>query len=398
MPEPVPHFNTRSCPYCGDSPINHQLSYIEKVVSLFLDTYTGRVAAHAPNLLKRFASAIPFFIFRIFILLGAGRFSEDIDKAASFRSRVIWEEAIRRGIPMKQVVLFGTYLDHYCAEVNGTTIYFESIPIQEEYLIMPDNWDDKYALKQKFVEVGIPVPAYVRLSRFGLRSLEKVYAQFHGPIIVKPQIGSRGRHTVTNITTFDQFREGVRIVRQICPEVMVEEHLEGDVCRATLVGGVLGGFYVGRVPYVIGDGVHTIQELITEKDATRPDRVGVVPMSRELEDHIRRSGYTLSSTPSVGERVTLTHRLGRLFGGTTEEMIEKLHPSFVPVLERAVRALGLSVAGFDCIIPDPTRDQASQKWGIIECNTLPFIDLHYYALVGKPRNIAGMVWDLWLLT
>jgi cyanophycin synthetase len=395
MPEPVPHFNTTSCPYCGDSPINHTLSYVEKTVSLFLDTYTGRVAAHAPNFLKRFASAIPFFIFKFLILLGAGKFSDDIDKAASFRSRVIWEEAIRRGIPMKQVVLFGKYLDQYQAEVHGKTIYFESIPIQEEYLIMNDNWDDKYALKQKFVEIGIPVPAYARLSRFGLQGLDEVYRKFQGPIIVKPQIGSRGRHTVTNITTFEQFTEGVQIVKQICPEVMVEEHLQGDVCRATLVGGVLGGFYVGRVPFVTGDGVHTVRELIAEKDATRPERVGAVHMSQELEDHIRRSGYTLKSIPETGEKVTLTHRLGRLFGGTTEEMIDTLHPSFVPVLERAVRALGLSIAGFDCIIPDPTRDQASQKWGIIECNTLPFIDLHYYALVGKPRNIAGMVWDLW---
>ncbi len=395
MSEPVPHFNTLSCPYCGDSPINHRLSYLEKVVALCLDTYTGRIAAYAPNFLKRFASAIPFFIFRILILCGAGKFSTDIDKASSFRSRVIWEEAIRRGIPMGQVVLFGKYLDHYQAEVNGKTIYFESIPIEEEYLLMADNWDDKYALKQKFTKEDIPVPAYFRLSRFGMRSLASVYSKFTGPIIVKPQVGSRGRHTITNINTFEQFKGGVKIVRQICPEVMVEEHLQGDVCRATLIGGVLAGFYVGRVPYVTGDGVNTIQQLILGKDSTRPDRVGVVHMGQELDDHIGRSGYTLDSVLPFGAVVTLTHRLGRLFGGTTEEMIETLHPSFVPVLERAVRTLGLSVAGFDCIIPDPTRDQSTQKWGIIECNTLPFIDLHYYALKGRPRNIAGMVWDLW---
>ena len=76
-------------------------------------------------------------------------------------------------------------------------------------------------------------------------------------------------------------------------------------------------------------------------------------------------------------------------------MIDGLHPSFIPIFERAAQAVDLAVVGFDSIIPDPTKPAETQKWGIIECNTLPFIDLHYDALEGKPRNIAGMIWDLW---
>ena len=76
-------------------------------------------------------------------------------------------------------------------------------------------------------------------------------------------------------------------------------------------------------------------------------------------------------------------------------MPDNLHPSFLPVLQKAERIVNLSVVGFDCIIPDPTKDANSQRWGIIECNSLPFIDLHYYALEGKSRNIAGMIWDMW---
>jgi len=76
-------------------------------------------------------------------------------------------------------------------------------------------------------------------------------------------------------------------------------------------------------------------------------------------------------------------------------MLDDLHPSFIPILKQAAKIVDLSVVGFDCIIPDPTKDANSQRWGIIECNTLPFIDLHYYALEGKPKNIAGMIWDMW---
>ena len=76
-------------------------------------------------------------------------------------------------------------------------------------------------------------------------------------------------------------------------------------------------------------------------------------------------------------------------------MLDELHPSFIPILKRAADIVDLPVVGFDVIIPDPTKSADAQRWGIIECNTLPFIDLHYYALLGQPKNIAGEIWDLW---
>jgi D-alanine-D-alanine ligase-like ATP-grasp enzyme len=53
------------------------------------------------------------------------------------------------------------------------------------------------------------------------------------------------------------------------------------------------------------------------------------------------------------------------------------------------------VAGFDLIIADPEQDPDNQEWGIIEANSLPFIDLHYLPLYGRPSNPAAQVWDMW---
>ena len=354
-----------------------------------------KVVKHAPTFIKDLAELIPVALFKTFNTLGYATFSSDIEKAASFRSRIIWEEAKRRGIVMEQLVLFGKPLDHYRAVHNGKTIYFESIPLPTESLDMEKNWDDKIVLKKEFSKHNIPIPAYAQLPLVPLHNLEYYFSLFTTPIIVKPQVGSRGRHTVTNIHTFEQFKKGVAIVKKLSPYVAVEEHLQGSICRATVVGGVLAGFYRGQPPSIVGDGLKTIQELIEAKDAARKSRVEAVPISDELREYISRSGFTLESILPEEMTLTLSHHVGRLFGGTTKEMIDDLHPSFVPILERAGAVVGLAIAGFDCIIPDPTAPADSQRWGIIECNTLPFIDLHYYALEGTPRNIAGMVWDLW---
>lgn len=382
------------CSYCGEAPVNHAFYFFEKLISFPFDLHTATVIKYTPRFVKNFVDRIPVFLFRIFVILKLGHFSSDINKANSFRSRVIWEEANRRGIQMEQIIIGERPLDWYRAKVDGKNIYFESIPIQPEFLDFKKDWDNKITLKEELLKYGVPVPNYIKLSFFPTQSLEKIFLKFKKPLIIKPQTGSRARHTVTNIRTFTHFKNGIIIAKQISPYLVVEEHLEGYICRATIVSGVLAGFYRGSVPNIVGDGQKTIKELIEEKNKTQIDRYHVRILD-ELHDHIARSGFTIEDILPKGISLSLSHRAGQLFGGRTIEMIDDLHPSFIPILEKATKVVGLSVVGFDAIIPDPTKPADSQRWGIIECNTLPFIDVHYYALEGKPRNIAGMIWDMW---
>jgi len=392
MNEPAVKKNV--CSYCGEAPVNHTLYYLDKLIFSPLDSHMTSAMKYVPGFFKDFSDFIPVFIFKIFTILGFGHISSDITKANSFRSRVIWEEADRRGISMGQIVIGRKHLDWYWAKVNGKNIYFESIPIRPEFMDLKKDWDSKITLKKELIKHGLPVPKYAKLPLFSTKNLEKIFSELKKPVIVKPQTGSRARHTLTNINTFPHFESAVRTARQISPYLVAEEHLEGYICRATVVGGVLAGFYRGSFPYIIGDGKKTIKELIEEKNKGRIERYHIRIVD-ELHDHIARSGFRIGDVLPKGIRLVLSHRAGQLFGGDTKEMIEDLHHSFVPIIEKAAKVVGFPVIGFDCIIPDPAEDARSQKWGIIECNTLPFIDVHYYALEGKPRNIAGMIWDMW---
>jgi D-alanine-D-alanine ligase-like ATP-grasp enzyme len=386
--------NKKLCSYCGEAPVNHKLLYVENFFLPITDAHMISVVRYAPKFLKDFANLIPILLFKTFIKLGLAKFSSDIEKAKSFRSRIIWEEANKRGIYMEQIILRGKPLDWYRAKLGTETIYFESIPIQSEYLDFKKDWDNKIVLKKELAKHNIPVPLYKKLPLIRFSKLERIFSKFSTPIIIKPQLGSRARHTITNINTLQHFKDAIGIASQISPHLVVEEHLSGYICRATVIGGVLAGFYIGEVPSIIGDGEKTIKELINEKNRKQNDRYQV-RIEDELYDHISRFGFNIDDILPRGVSLSLSHRAGQLFGGHTKEMINELHPSFVPILEKAGEIVGLSVAGFDCIIPDPTKDESTQHWGIIECNTLPFIDMHYYALEGKPRNIAGMIWDLW---
>jgi cyanophycin synthetase len=401
--EPSQHLS--ECPYCANAPTNHKVSYISSVLSILFDPHITWVANLAPKFLKKFVDFVPSVLMPVLNILGIVKFSDDIEKSVTFRSRVVWEEARRKGIVMQQVIVFGKPIESHRALINGRYRYFESLPMPINYDEVDGLWDNKSILKKAFVKNGIPVPKFYEFSVFREKSLDKgsrlnkklleVFEGFSRPVIVKPRVGSRGRHTTTNINTFEDFLKAIKVAMQITPYFIAEEHISGDVCRATVVDGKLVGFYRAGVPTVYGDGVQTIERLIREKNANKNERVGVVEINDEIIEYIARSGYKLDSVPQDGAKVPLTYRTGRLFGGITREMLDELHPSFVPALEKAGSIVGLVVAGFDCIVPDPTKGAGEQKWGIIECNTLPFIDLHYYALEGEPKNIAGMIWDLW---
>lgn len=390
-----------TCVYCGEAPINHNFSFIESTIFYNLDNHAKFLLKYFPFFVKHFVDLIPKFLFESLAFLGLVRFSNDIDRSNTFRSKVIWEEAKKRNIVMEQVIFLGKPLDQYRALIkikgNVRRYYFESIPIRPEFLDKHINWDDKVVLKQEFNKHNIPVPAYVELSVFfppRLKYLEKILSTLTKPVIVKPRVGSRGRHTVTNVGNLAELCAGINTARQICPYLIIEEHLFGHICRATIIGDKLMGFYCGSLPEVKGDGKKTIRQLIDAQNKEKIEKYHI-RVDDELEDHIRRLGFSLDDILPYKINISLSHRRGQLFGGMTREMIDELHPSFIPILEKAASLVNISVAGFDCIIPDPTKDAALQKWGIIECNTLPFIDMHYFALEGKPRNIAGAIWDLW---
>jgi len=390
-----PHRKGSKCIYCGDSYVNHALYFFASLPSVFFDTHVIKTTKNAPLFVRNFVDWLFLAFFELSRFLHISKLSDDINLAKTFRSRVVWEEARRRGIDMRQVIMFGSPLDLYRTRTHGKLVYFDSLPIPPQRLIIKNNWDDKFLLKQELSKNNIPVPKFFSFSIFYPGDISEIFSKFEKPIIVKPRVGSRGRHTVTNIHTLEQFRHGVDVVKQISAFVAVEEHLDGDVCRATYVDGKLMGFYRGVSPFVVGDGIKSIEQLIGDKDEHRHERVEKVQVNQEMKDYVARLGFNMNDVLPQGVRLSLTYRTGRLFGGTTREMLDELHPSFLSILNEAAAVVDLPVIGFDCIVPDPTKDANTQRWGIIECNTLPFIDLHYYALEGKPKNIAGAIWDMW---
>ena len=106
-------------------------------------------------------------------------------------------------------------------------------------------------------------------------------------------------------------------------------------------------------------------------------------------------GMTFESIPKKDQVILLSQKASRGLGGGATDLTDEAHPDNKKLLEDIAHYLDDSLVGVDFIIDDVRISWKDQpRAGVIECNSLPFIDLHMFPLNGKVRNTPGALWDL----
>jgi D-alanine-D-alanine ligase-like ATP-grasp enzyme len=348
------------------------------------------------NTAEKISRKITLPFYRLTVFLRLGYFTYKPTEKDSYRTRCFWEEAERRRIKMKEFHL-GPIKDLFVAEFNGKKIIFDGLPRPDGKESKSLNWmDNKGIMKKKFQKEGIPVAkGGVAWNRF---QAIRIFNKIAKPVITKPNLGSRSRHTLIHIKTKSDLIYGFRKAKKLSPLVIIEEELNGYLFRGTLIGEKLVGVVRRDQPEVYGDGVKTLRELL-EIENKRPERNGPIfhkiKIDHEAEVELNKERMTLESIPKSGQVVYFSQKTSRGCGGTTTEVTELVHPENIKMLEKLGAYLKDPLVGVDFIIEDISKPWfEEQHCGIIECNSLPFIDLHHYPLFGKPNNVAGKLWDL----
>ncbi len=408
-----------SCPDCGNAPVNHAFMkgaiYFEMFLYPFmyvLSRLTRLIEPIFRSVVRK--SAWPG-IYRFLHSVGLGKIATEPDTRTTSRARVFWQEAKRRGINMWEFQLFGMGREFFVAEYEGKILSFEGLPrLSKDGKDREDpksiDWiDNKFIMRKKFAAAGIPVAQGGLAYRFSAarKILEKIQTgSAKGNVIIKPHQGSRSRHTTTHIRDVAALKIAFRKAKVLSPFVVVEQELDGMVHRITLISGKVIGILRREPPCVFGDGIHSISELI-EIENKNPLRAELPAGSHtkaifhtlvtDEETHIelKRQNYKLESIPAKDATVFLNQKASRGIGGGTTDLTDIAHPDNIALFEYIAKYLDDSIVGIDFIISDMGRSyKNTPKCGVIECNSLPFIDLHLYPLVGTRRDTAGALWDL----
>ncbi len=387
-----------TCGYCGNNPVPHKFYWYNESLNILLTPIRQRILYNGfTRFFKKnnWGNRLSLFFLELGEWLLIIQRQSDVTKCKVRRAQVLWEEALKRGINMQEILVFGKSVDVYVAQKKvantNSVIIFSGLPRPSGYL---NKWldlmDDKWLLKQEFKKTQLPVPEGAAVCTFS--EAKSIFNKIQKPVIVKPRAGSRGRHSTTFIYTLDELRKAYKIAKQLCFWVMVEEQISGPIYRATVINFELAGVLRGDAPNVIGDGMKTIAELISVKNKKKSSGVKEIVVDNAVENFLSRQNLKLTSVLMANRPVYLTEKIGVNYGGSSSEDFEICHPDNKELFVSASKVLGDPIVGFDFIIPDITKSYKVQKCGFIEVNSLPFINLHHDPLLGKPQNVAGKVW------
>jgi cyanophycin synthetase len=298
-----------------------------------------------------------------------------------------------RGIPIRRLtdgsmVQFGWGAKQrriQAAETDTTSAIAESIA------------QDKDLTKSLLHAAGVPVP----MGR-PAKSLDEAWAIAHEiglPVVVKPQDGNQGKGVSVNITAREAFDKAYATAVRY-GTVLVEKFLPGHDYRLLVVGDKLVAAARREPPLVVGDGKHTVRQLVdlVNADPRRGEGHATSLTKIRFDDiaigRLHAQDLEPESVPAKGRRVILRNNANLSTGGTATDVTDEVHPEVKARVIAAAQMVGVDICGVDVVCESLSRPLEDQNGGIVELNAAPGLRMHISPSFGKGRDVGNAVIDL----
>jgi cyanophycin synthetase len=256
---------------------------------------------------------------------------------------------------------------------------------------------DKELTKKLLAAAGVPVP----LGRT-VGSAEDAWSaacEIGLPVVVKPKDGNQGKGVTINIVSREHMQIAFDAAAQYGGDIMVERYLPGNDFRLLVVGRKMVAAARRDPPHVIGDGAHTVRELvdIINSDPRRGSGHATSLTKIRLDDiaHARLAmqGFSADSVPARGKRVILRNNANLSTGGTATDVTDDVHPDVAACAVAAAQMVGLDICGVDMVCDSVLKPIGEQGGGIVEVNAAPGLRMHLSPSYGKGRMVGEAIID-----
>jgi cyanophycin synthetase len=361
---------------------------IYQVVVEYSEEAVGRLAlALAQQLCQAAAGDGPFDLEAALAQLR--ELDEDVRLGPS--TGAIVQAAVARNIPYRRLtdgslVMFGwgsRQRKIQAAEMDRTGAIAESIA------------QDKELTKKLLHAAGVPVP----LGRV-VSSPDDAWAaacEIGLPVVLKPLDGNQGKGVTVNVTTREQLKAGFLAAAQFGDDVIVERYLPGNDFRLLVVGNKLVAAARRDPPQVVGDGVHTVHQLVdrVNLDPRRGNGHATSLTKIRFDDialaSLAEQGYVAESIPPKGQRVTLRNNANLSTGGAATDVTDDVHPEVAARAVAAAHMVGLDICGVDLVCDSVLKPIEEQGGGVVEVNAAPGLRMHLSPSFGKGRAVGEAI-------
>lgn len=307
-------------------------------------------------------------------------------------SQLLIADAIQKGVAMRVLDRRDQFLElrhgahvEYVKNANMTS---------KDSYISPLIMANKSVTKTLLAEADLPVPPG---QTFDDKAAAARYLALHQDkkLVVKPQSTNYG----VGISLLEPYsdtasqEEALAIAFQEDTAILIEDFVPGTEYRFFVLDGECLAVLLRKPANVLGDGVHTIKELIARKNQD-PMR-GVdhrLPLEKiqmgEIEAlMLDQQGLAFDSIPEVGQEVLLRGNSNISTGGDSIDVTDQIHASYKDLAIAITQVMGAWVCGVDLMIDgDPQEPGASCV--AIECNFNPAMYLHTFTYQGEGQALT----------
>lgn len=209
----------------------------------------------------------------------------------------------------------------------------------------------------------------------------------HERIVVKPVDGEQGQGVAVDLRTIEDVQAAVERARQFDSRVLLESFHEGLDLRIVVIGFEVAAAAIRRPAQIMGDGSHTIGQLIEAQSRRRSaatDGESKIPVDEETRRAVEDAGFTFDSVLPADQRLAVRRTANLHTGGCLEDVTAILHPVLKDAAIRAARALDIPVVGLDLMVPAADQPEyvfieANERCGLANHEPQPtaerFVDL-----------------------
>ncbi len=296
---------------------------------------------------------------------------------------IIAREALRRGI---RVEVTDAESGELRLSVGGRTVVTRESLSEFTTAVALSRCDDKRATRRIVERAGVRV---ARGARARDEDLDDALALLRevGEVVVKPARGEQGRGITVGVPDREGLERAVALALQHCPDVLVEELVEGEDLRVVVIDRRVVAAAVRRPAEVVGDGRHPVTQLVEATSRRRERATGGesrIPVDEITAEVVAESGYSLDDVPPAGERIRVRRTANLHTGGTIDDVTAALHPEIAAAAVRAADALDIPVTGIDFLVPDV----GGPAYVFIEANERPGLANH------EPQPVVERFVDL----
>lgn len=268
--------------------------------------------------------------------------------------------------------------------------------------VVPLAMANKTVTKKILADAGFPVPAGDEFT-----SLEQGLAYY--PLIKNKQIVVKPKSTNFGLgisifqepASLENYQKALEIAFAEDTAVLVEEFIPGTEYRFFILDGHCEAVLLRVAANVVGDGKHTIRELVAQKNANplrghdHRSPLEIIALGDIEQLMLAQQGYTPDDVLPDGKKVNLRRNSNISTGGDSIDVTETMDSSYQELAAAMATSMGAWACGVDLIIPDETQiaSKENPNCTCIELNFNPSMYMHTYCAEGPGQAITPKILD-----